>query len=110
VRRAFFAEYDLLLCPAATTVAFEQVTGVPRAEQRFIVDGAPRLATDTYYWLGLAALSYLPSTTVPVGFTRAGLPVGMQVIGPEFGDYRCIAFAEFLEQGFRGYAPPPGFE
>jgi amidase len=53
---------------------------------------------------------YLPSTVAPAGFTPGGLPVGAQIVGPQYGDRSCIALAQQLEGEFQGFVPPPGFE
>jgi len=45
----------------------------------------------------------------PVGSTSEGLPVGVQIIGPQYGDHSCIVFAGLLEEAFRGFVAPPGF-
>jgi aspartyl-tRNA(Asn)/glutamyl-tRNA(Gln) amidotransferase subunit A len=43
-------------------------------------------------------LTGLPVTTVPCGFTAAGLPLGMQVIGHPFGDATALAVAHAYER------------
>jgi Asp-tRNA(Asn)/Glu-tRNA(Gln) amidotransferase A subunit family amidase len=50
-----------------------------------------------------AALAHpnLPSTVLPVGDT-GGLPCGMQVISPRWGDLDCIAAAEAIGQILHG--------
>jgi len=107
--RAFFGNYDAVISPVASTPAFARMAGVPKPEQRFMINGAPRPAADTYYWLSIASLPYLPATTIPLGVNAAGLPVGAEVVGPEFGDFRCIQIAHLIEQAFGGCSPPPGF-
>jgi len=52
---------------------------------------------------------YLPSTVAPAGSTPGGLPVGVQIVGPQYGDRTCIDFAHLLEQEYRGFVPPPGY-
>jgi amidase len=51
----------------------------------------------------------LPATAAPAGFTQSGLPVGVQIVGPHFGDRTTIHFARLLEQAYQGFVPPPGF-
>ena len=65
---------------------------------------------DTYFWIGLASGANLPATTIPAGQSAAGLPIGLQLIGPEYADLRCIALARVLEAAHRGFVPPPGCE
>lgn len=74
--RAFHAKFDLLLTPALAVPAFE----------------AGRLAPSEYgreaRWIDWTPFSFpfnltqQPAMTVPCGFTREGLPVGLQIVGP----------------------------
>jgi Asp-tRNA(Asn)/Glu-tRNA(Gln) amidotransferase A subunit family amidase len=50
----------------------------------------------------------LPVVTLPTGLTEAGLPVGVQVIGPFLADLRLLRIAELLDTaaGPR-FSPPP---
>ncbi|MDB5641218.1 MAG: amidase family protein [Hyphomicrobiales bacterium] len=107
--RAFFGDYDALISPVATTVAFPRMPGVPKPEQRFMIDGAPRPAADTYYWLSIASLPSLPATTFPLGVNASGLPVGAQIMGPDHSDFRCIQIAHLIEGVTGGFRAPPGF-
>ena len=38
------------------------------------------------FWAGLPIISHLPSTVIPTGPGEAGLPIGIQLIGPAYGD------------------------
>jgi amidase len=107
--RAFFERYDALICPVTNTPPFPHMIGVPKIEQFFIVDGKKRPASDYYYWIGIPALSYLPATALPIGSSPEGLPVGAQIIGPEFGDKRCLRLAQIIERSFRSFIPPPAY-
>jgi amidase len=104
---AFFREYDALIAPVSPTPAFPHIREVPKAQQRLLVDGKSRPISDTYFWIGLAAAAYLPVTTIPAGRSLEGLPIGLQIIGPEYGDLSCIALAGHLERAHRGFEPPP---
>jgi fatty acid amide hydrolase 2 len=50
----------------------------------------------------------LPSTQVPLGLSREGLPLGVQVVGVHAYDHLTIAVARILEEIFGGWVPPPG--
>jgi aspartyl-tRNA(Asn)/glutamyl-tRNA(Gln) amidotransferase subunit A len=39
----------------------------------------------------------LPTISVPCGFTRAGLPIGLQITGPALGEARVLALAKAYE-------------
>jgi amidase len=51
----------------------------------------------------------LPATAAPIGETKEGLPIGVQIIGPQYGDYSTIAFAKLLEKEYRSFEPPPAY-
>jgi Asp-tRNA(Asn)/Glu-tRNA(Gln) amidotransferase A subunit family amidase len=40
----------------------------------------------------------LPAISVPCGFTEAGLPIGLQIIGPHWGEVRVLQVAHAYEQ------------
>ena len=42
-------------------------------------------------------LTQQPAITVPCGLTRDGLPMGMQLVGPMFGDARVLRAARAYE-------------
>jgi aspartyl-tRNA(Asn)/glutamyl-tRNA(Gln) amidotransferase subunit A len=50
----------------------------------------------------------LPTISIPCGFTRAGLPVGLQIAGPTFGEARLLSFAFAFERAttWRQRTPP----
>jgi len=38
-----------------------------------------------------------------------GLPIGLQAVGPEYGDRMCIEFARAIGQVIGGFQPPRGY-
>jgi aspartyl-tRNA(Asn)/glutamyl-tRNA(Gln) amidotransferase subunit A len=40
----------------------------------------------------------LPAISIPCGFTEAGLPIGLQIIGPHWGEARVLQVAHAYEQ------------
>jgi amidase len=105
----FFRTYDLLLCPVAGVAAFPHDQDRERHKRTVAVNGAPVPVTDHLFWAGYSGMAFLPSTAAPCGFTPAGLPVGVQIVGPQYGDLTCLAFARLLEQEFQAFVPPPAF-
>jgi len=57
--------------------------------------------------MGMASL---PSTVAPAGLTSEGLPVGVQIVGPQYGDLECIRLAQLLEKEYQGFVPPAGYD
>ena len=105
----FFTQYDLLLCPTATTAAFRQNQKGERWERMIPVNGKDQPSTDQLFWAGYTGAFYLPSTMAPVGLTPEGLPVGVQIVGPQYGDRSTIHFAGLIEKGYGGFVPPPSY-
>ena len=89
----FFETYDVLLCPATIVPPFP-------VEERAVMscDG---IAFETYVdWLLIVAVATLagcPALSLPCGFTKSGLPVGLQMIGPANGEAKLLAAAHQLE-------------
>ncbi|HEX2215508.1 MAG TPA: amidase [Xanthobacteraceae bacterium] len=102
----FFDEYDLLLCPAASSAACPHDQQGERWERTIEVNGKRVPATDQLFWAGYSCLVYLPATVAPIGFTREGLPVGVQIVGAQYGDRTCIHFAKLIEEEFQSFVPP----
>lgn len=102
----WFTRYDILLCPVMPMLPFPHDTEGTIADRFVIINGASRPQAGTLAWTGLVGVSYLPSTVVPVGFA-AGLPVGMQVVGPYLEDRTSLFVARALEALTGGYQVPP---
>jgi len=66
--------------------------------------------TDQLFWAGFSGMALLPSTVAPVALSAEGLPIGVQIVGPQYGDLGCIDFARLIERDYRSFVPPPGWE
>src|SRR5262245_15126143 len=113
--RAFFREWDVLLAPITLIPAFPHLKlAWPREARDFahtiIVNGAAVAYHLQLVYPGIATLSGQPATAFPVGLTRAGLPIGLQAIGPYLEDRTPIHFATLLEREFGGFRRPPGYD
>ena len=106
---AFFTDYDLMLCPVAVTAAFPHDQKGLRHLRTIVVNNRKVPVVDQIFWAGYAGLTYLPATVAPIGQTADGLPIGVQIIGPQYGDYTCIEFAKLLEKEYRSFEPPPAY-
>jgi aspartyl-tRNA(Asn)/glutamyl-tRNA(Gln) amidotransferase subunit A len=90
--RPLFEKYDLLLTPTISVAAF--------SVGRLNPADWPQHAWD---WLGWASFSYpfnftgQPAASVPAGFTPAGLPVGLQIIGRRFADLTVLQASAAFE-------------
>jgi amidase len=106
--RTFFKDWDVLIGPMALDAAFEHQTGA-MAGRTLLIDGGtvPYLMNLTYPMWG--TLTGQPSTAFPAGLNRAGLPLGLQAIGPYLEDRTTLRFAQLLEREWQGFVAPPGY-
>ncbi len=107
--KRFFGDVDVLLAPITPTVAFPHDQSEPMGARTLVVNGREVPYWSQLFWAGLAIASYLPATVAPIGPTASGLPVGVQVIGPELADRTTIWVAGQLGRLLGGFTPPPGF-
>jgi len=105
--RAFFGNVDALICPVAVTTAFPHHQQGSLPERTLDVDGTTRPYLDLVWWTILVGGVYLPSTVVPVGMSREGLPLAVQVVGPYLEDRTPLAVARALRSAL-GPIPLPG--
>ncbi len=89
----FFASYNLLLCPVYPTLA-------PALDRR---DGPQLVAPRFTSWCNQLGL---PAASIYCGIADNGLPIGIQVVGPQYSDSLVIAASYALEHQF-GIAPYP---
>jgi amidase len=104
----FFREVDVLLMPVAVVPAIAHDQSEPFAERLIRTSDRGRPYLDMFGWIALATVTYLPATVVPVGVTAAGLPVGLQIVGPFLEDRTTLAVARSIEELLGGFVPPPG--
>jgi amidase len=105
----FFRDWDVLLCPTAASAAFKHNQKGERWQRMIPVNGSPQPTTTQLFWAGLSGMAYLPSTVAPVAFTDDRLPIGVQIIGPQYGDLQCIGAAKFLEHALQPFIAPEEF-
>jgi amidase len=106
---AFFEDYDLMIAPVAQTAAFPHDQKTIRHERTIVVNNKKLPVVDQIFWAGYASITLLPATAAPIGGNKEGLPIGVQIIGPQYGDYSTIAFAKLLEKEYRSFVPPPAY-
>jgi amidase len=94
---AWFGEFDALLCPVWSQPPFAAGYDISSPEASADVLNLLRPVMPGNF-LGL------PGAVVPAGLA-AGLPVGVQVMGPMFSDLRCLSLAEQID-GLLGLKTP----
>jgi amidase len=106
---AFFKDWNVLLCPAFGTAALPHRQDGDTWLRRITIEGREIAYNDLLFWPGLTCGFHLPATVAPLGFTKAGLPLGVQIAGPIYGDRTTIAAAGLLEEAWQGFKAPAGW-
>ena len=91
-----FEKVDALLCPVSPTPAFKIGEKTSDALSMYLSD----IYTVT------ANLAGIPSISIPCGFTRDGLPVGLQILANQFQESTLLRLAQAYFQAFPVSAPP----
>jgi amidase len=105
----FFRDWDVLLCPNAASAAFRHSMPGERWERMIPVNGKMQPATTQMWWAGIAGMCYLPGTVAPIGMSAEGLPIGVQIVGPQYGDLTTIRFAQLIEREYYAFVSPPAY-
>jgi amidase len=95
-----FETFDVVIAPPFGTAAFPHTDEGEWPKRRLTIDGEATPYGAQIAWSGIATFPGLPSTCAPIGKTKAGLPVGVQIIGPRYEDRTTIAFAGLIEREF----------
>jgi aspartyl-tRNA(Asn)/glutamyl-tRNA(Gln) amidotransferase subunit A len=89
--RRFMERFDLLVTPSVAVPAFDAQPAGHR----------PMTPESMLGWTPFSYpfnLTQQPAVTVPCGLTANGLPIGLQLVGPMFGDALVLRAAQAYEQ------------
>jgi len=92
-----FEKCDLILGPTAPTTAYELGAKTEDPVQMYLGD----------IFTIPAPLAGLPALSIPCGFDGKGLPVGLQLTGPHFGEARLLGAAHCYQQATDWHARVP---
>tara|TARA_X000000950_G_scaffold289191_1_gene410606 strand:- start:1261 stop:2721 length:1461 start_codon:yes stop_codon:yes gene_type:complete len=106
ILRDFFKSYDALIMPISATPAIPHNTRGTVLERFITFDGKSHPYATHLNWISLASALHLPAVSIPAGRTPSGLPVGIQIIGPQNSDARLLDIAEAIEGLLGGYRRP----
>jgi amidase len=101
----FFEKYDFMIAPAGQVFPFDAKIHWPKE-----VGG---VAMDTYHrWMQVMipiSMSGCPALSVPAGFSDRGLPMGIQIVGPNHAEMACMQLAHAYDQAtnWATKRPPP---
>jgi len=104
---AFLDDYDAWLMPVMPDAAFIR----QKQSEPLMIDGTPH----PYFFAGtaynfLANLTGQPSVVLPCGFSKEGLPIGLQLTAKRWGDARLLGVAKALEKLLPPCAVPPDYK
>ncbi len=100
---AFFADFEVLACPVSQVTPFDVTLD-------WVHEINGRTLPTYLDWMAsayLISVTGLPAISVPAGFTAAGLPVGLQLVGRRRADWDLLAVARAFESatGFAAKVP-----
>jgi amidase len=103
--RVFFEKYDYFVLPAGQVFPFDASLDWPKT-----IAGK---TMDTYHrWMEVmipVTMSSCPALAVPAGFGERGLPMGLQIMGPNHGELALLQLAQAYDEATQWVAkrPPP---
>jgi amidase len=103
--RRFFETYDYFILPTAQLFAFDAAVHWPK-------EIAGRTMQTYHEWMkGVlpVTMSGCPALAAPAGFNDAGLPIGIQIVGPNQAELACLELASAYDAatGWAARRPPP---
>ena len=102
----YFNKYDVWITPVSIAPAFKhQKTGVP-----FEVNKRKVPYTKAFIPFNFpSTIPGHPIVVIPIGMTKKGLPVGVQIHGQKWHDYKLLQMAKELEKLTDGFQIPNMF-
>ena len=98
--RRLFEKYDCLITPCTAVPPFPVEQNYPETINGQAMKSYIEWVAPTF----VVTLAGLPAMSVPCGFTAANLPVGLQIVGPRWGEEVALGVAKVVED-----AHPVGF-
>ena len=92
--------YPVLLCPVASTPAWKH------GEREWSVGDQKVKYLDSVRYTQWFNTLGAPAAVVPVGRSREGLPIGVQIVARPFEDETALGIASIIDAAF-GFQPPP---
>lgn len=96
-----FADYDLVVCPTQRIVAPTLDELITRAHSTTPMNPLVTSNCSPFNIFGL------PSISLPCGYSKSGLPIGLMISGPTFADGKVLALAQAYEQATQWHLRKP---
>jgi amidase len=103
---AFFADWDVLLCPPCMTTAYPHV----ERGASIMVDATPKRYDDECRHGYEFNLTGHPALVSPLALSSDGLPIGVQMVGARWGDLRLLSSARLVMEPVPPVGRPAGFD
>ena len=90
----FMRDFDLLICPATSVLSVPAELRYPGSDGRVPIP-------EYYRWLAIAyatTMTTLPVITLPCGYGKDGMPVGIQLVGKPGGEASLFQHAIAIQQ------------
>jgi len=97
----FMQNHDFLITPTTASAAFPIDLDGPA-----VIDGCNVASTAWLAFSALGNLTGLPAASVPIGFTRDGRPIGLQIMGGHLDDLGVLALSAAVEDLYGTPSPP----
>ena len=112
--RQFFGGWDVMIAPITLGPAFPhlelgETPMLESARRTLEINGRTQPYQMQLFFPSISTLAGLPATAFPAGFSRDGLPVALQAIGPYLEDRTPLCFAGLLARELDGIRTPPRF-
>ena len=88
-----FAQVDALICPTCPNTAFDIGSKVDDPLAMYLTD----IGTIT------ANLAGIPAMSIPAGFDKDGMPIGLQIMSPQLSESKLFNIAYKFEQAHDYY-------
>jgi len=109
VWQEYFKTHDAFLMPVGFVPAFpHNHQGDPNTRKLTTTEGE-RPYIEMAKWISFATLTGCPATVAPIGRTKSGLPVGIQIMGPFLEDATPIDIAVKMAGVTGRFVAPPDF-
>ncbi len=112
----FLMQWDVFICPVATQPAYKHhepdniIFGYNIYDDPIPVD-----SHELNYWTANTAYTSPfnttghPAVTIPAGYSKEGMPIGVQIVGRRWHDMQLLDIAEMIDAVAGDYKEPPGY-
>ena len=102
----FLDNWDAYICPVSSITAF---THQPKGKPIEVNGIKLPYTTACGGYAILFNFTGHPVVVIPIGKTKSGLPIGVQIVGKRWQDLELLAIAKEIERMTAGFCQPPGY-